>query len=86
MYFASLGPPPAEVPQSGAWKIAHETADDDRSTVTQNALLGIVAHITYDLPRAIAKTWPSTATSATNRRCAGVSSTTTRSTTCWCGA
>jgi hypothetical protein len=38
-----------------AWKIAYKTAEKDHSTVLQNALLGINAHINYDLPYAIAK-------------------------------
>ena len=37
-----------------AWKAAHAAARSSRSTVVQNALLGINAHINYDLPRAIA--------------------------------
>jgi len=37
-----------------AWKTAHTAARSSRSTVVQNALLGINAHINYDLPRAIA--------------------------------
>lgn len=37
-----------------AWKTAHRAARSRRSTVVQNALLGINAHINYDLPRAIA--------------------------------
>lgn len=38
-----------------AWKITHETAATDDSTVVQNALLGINAHINYDLAYAIAR-------------------------------
>lgn len=37
-----------------AWKAAHRAAGSSRSTVLQNALLGINAHINDDLPRAIA--------------------------------
>ena len=37
-----------------AWKTAEAAARSARSTVVQNALLGINAHINYDLPRAIA--------------------------------
>ena len=37
-----------------AWKTADKATRSRRSTVVQNALLGINAHINYDLPRAIA--------------------------------
>ena len=37
-----------------AWKAADTACRSFRSTVVQNALLGINAHINYDLPRAIA--------------------------------
>jgi hypothetical protein len=37
-----------------AWKTADKACRSARSTVVQNALLGINAHINYDLPRAIA--------------------------------
>ena len=37
-----------------AWMLAHEAARGSGSTVVQNALLGINAHINYDLARAIA--------------------------------
>ena len=37
-----------------AWKAADRKARSNGSTVVQNALLGINAHINYDLPRAIA--------------------------------
>jgi hypothetical protein len=37
-----------------AWKAAEKATRSWRSTVVQNALLGINAHINYDLPRAIA--------------------------------
>ena len=37
-----------------AWKAADRRARSNGSTVVQNALLGINAHINYDLPRAIA--------------------------------
>ena len=38
-----------------AWKVANATAKDPRSTVVLNALLGINAHINYDLAGAIAE-------------------------------
>lgn len=37
-----------------AWKIAHRAAGQGSPTVVQNALLGINAHINYDLPYAVA--------------------------------
>lgn len=37
-----------------AWKTAEKATRSARSTVVQNAMLGINAHINYDLPRAIA--------------------------------
>ena len=53
MYFTSLSTFDREDCE-WAWKIAHRCAGEKRTTVTQNALLGITAHIMYDLPRAIA--------------------------------
>ncbi len=41
-------------PASQAWNIAYRQARDPRSTVVENALLGINAHINFDLPRALA--------------------------------
>ncbi len=55
MYFSSLDTSDRPEEVERAWKIAHATAGKERSTVTQNALLGITAHIMYDLPRAIAQ-------------------------------
>ena len=49
-YFASLDPDH----RSPAWAVAHEAAQDPWSSVVENALLGINAHINRDLPMAIA--------------------------------
>jgi len=53
LYFQSLtantGPK-----QERAWKAAYQVGRRRRSPVVENALLGINAHINYDLPRAIA--------------------------------
>ena len=49
-YFASLDPDH----RSPAWAVAHEAAQDPGSSVVENALLGINAHINRDLPMAIA--------------------------------
>lgn len=53
LYFRSLAtftrPPEVE----RAWKIAHESAIEKRLGVTQDVLLGINAHINYDLSYAI---------------------------------
>jgi hypothetical protein len=56
LYFHSLDTAEREPDPSveRAWKAAHGAAASARSTVVQNALLGINAHINYDLPRAIA--------------------------------
>jgi len=55
LYFTSLTTferaPDSEVER--AWKIAHTAARQGSSTVVQNALLGINAHINYDLPHAV---------------------------------
>jgi hypothetical protein len=40
---------------SRAWKIAYCVAKQRRSTAVENAVLGINAHINFDLPRAIAR-------------------------------
>ena len=50
LYFASLVTPEGD----RAWQIAHSVAKQPGSSVVQNALLGINAHINFDLPRAIA--------------------------------
>jgi Family of unknown function (DUF5995) len=55
MYFESLTTAERDQDVERAWKIAHYMAESGRGTVTQDALLGIVAHIMYDLPRAIAQ-------------------------------
>ena len=55
LYFESLTTAKRAPDVARAWEIAHDTAESGRGTVTQDALLGIVAHIMYDLPRAIAK-------------------------------
>lgn len=55
LYFQSLTTferePSPEIER--AWKIAHKVAMEKSSTVVQNAVLGINAHINYDLPYAI---------------------------------
>ncbi|HVH24853.1 MAG TPA: DUF5995 family protein [Pseudonocardia sp.] len=55
LYFESLTTSDREADVERAWKIAHQMAESGRGTITQDALLGIIAHIMYDLPRAIAK-------------------------------
>jgi Family of unknown function (DUF5995) len=50
LYFESLTAPKSD----RAWWAAHHIAEQPRSTVVQNAILGINAHINFDLPRAIA--------------------------------
>jgi len=50
-YFESLVPGNP----SRAWACADAVAEDVHSTVVENALLGINAHINFDLPRAIAE-------------------------------
>jgi Family of unknown function (DUF5995) len=50
LYFASLNAPKGD----RAWHAAHAVAKRPGSSVVQNALLGINAHINFDLPRAIA--------------------------------
>ena len=50
LYFESLVAPADD----RAWQIAHRVAEQPGSSVIQNALLGINAHINFDLPRAIA--------------------------------
>ena len=52
---------------------------------SQNALLGINAHINYDLPRAIAANLDPARAERLPDACSCASSTTTRSTTCWSG-
>lgn len=51
LYFASLNAPASD----RAWHAAHAVAKQPGSSVVQNALLGINAHINFDLPRAIAE-------------------------------
>ena len=51
LYFASLNAPKGD----RAWHAAHAVARRPGSSVVQNALLGINAHINFDLPRAIAE-------------------------------
>ncbi len=53
-YFRSLDPDPGQGRPGRAWQIAHKVAADPRSPVLENALLGINAHINFDLPQAIA--------------------------------
>lgn len=50
LYFESLTAPEGD----RAWRIAHRVAAQSGSSTVQNALLGINAHINFDLPRAIA--------------------------------
>jgi hypothetical protein len=55
LYFSSLDPAGNPDPKAArAWRTTYETAKEARSSVVQNALLGINAHINFDLPRAIA--------------------------------
>ena len=51
LYFKSLMAPEGD----RAWRLAYEVAQRRGSSVVENALLGINAHINFDLPRAIAK-------------------------------
>lgn len=53
-YFRSLDPNPGAGRPGRAWRTAHSVAADPRSPVLENALLGINAHINFDLPQAIA--------------------------------
>jgi Family of unknown function (DUF5995) len=53
-YFRSLDPARTPEERGRAWCAAHAVAADPRSPVLENALLGINAHINYDLPQAIA--------------------------------
>lgn len=53
-YFRSLDPARTPAERGRAWCTAHAVAADPRSPVLENALLGINAHINYDLPQAIA--------------------------------
>jgi hypothetical protein len=50
LYFESL----TAASGDRAWRAAHRLAEESGSSVVQNALLGINAHINFDLPRAIA--------------------------------
>lgn len=59
LYFRSLREedddraPPEDGGRNRAWRIAHEEARKGRVSVTQHVLLGINAHINYDLPLAL---------------------------------
>ncbi len=53
-YFRSLDPVRTPEQLGRAWCVAHKIAAERRSAVLQNALLGINAHINFDLPQAIA--------------------------------
>jgi hypothetical protein len=55
LYFRSLGTFTRPEQVECAWKIAHRTSANRNSTVVQNALCGINAHINYDLAHAIAR-------------------------------
>lgn len=49
LYFQSLTTSEREAGSERAWKIAHETAESRRGTIVQDLLLGLNAHINYDL-------------------------------------
>lgn len=53
LYFASLNTFNKDRQEERAWKVAHGMAADKRSSVVQDLLLGINAHINYDLPVAL---------------------------------
>ena len=53
-YFRSLDPARTPEERGRAWCAAHAAAADRHSPVVENALLGINAHINYDLPQVIA--------------------------------
>ncbi len=53
LYFASLNTFDKRPQEERAWKVAHGMATDKRSSVVQDLLLGINAHINYDLPVAL---------------------------------
>ena len=53
LYFASLEIPSTRGTRERAWRIAHGMATNKRSSVVQDLLLGINAHINYDLPVAL---------------------------------
>lgn len=54
LYFRSLKTFQGAADQERAWKLAHGMALEKRSTVLQDMVLGITAHIKYDLAVAIA--------------------------------
>ncbi|MGD9528279.1 DUF5995 family protein [Pseudonocardia sp.] len=54
LYFESLDLSGRDPGEAQAWTIANKAAESGESTVVQNALLGINAHINYDLAHAIA--------------------------------
>lgn len=53
LYFRSLSTFERDAGSERAWKIAHETAAARTGTVVQDLLLGLNAHINYDLAHAI---------------------------------
>ena len=53
LYFASLNTFDRGPQEERAWKVAHGMATDKRTSVVQDLLLGINAHINYDLPVAL---------------------------------
>ena len=53
LYFASLATFNKDRQEERAWKLAHGMATDKGSSVVQDLLLGINAHINYDLPVAL---------------------------------
>ena len=53
LYFASLDVPGTHGKRERAWRMAHGMAMNKRSSVVQDLLLGINAHINYDLPVAL---------------------------------
>ena len=53
LYFASLTTFKRDAREERAWKLAYTLAKNRRSSVIQDLLLGINAHINYDLPVAL---------------------------------
>jgi hypothetical protein len=49
LYFQSLGTLERDPGAERAWKLAHQMAQDKASTVIQDLMLGLNAHINYDL-------------------------------------
>jgi hypothetical protein len=53
-YFAAFGERRHGLPASGPWQAAFDAGESDRLCVVQHLLLGMNAHINYDLPIAVA--------------------------------